>query len=100
MHIVHPGNVAETKTVREMVRTVPRRFPIQCVILVADRGLLGLENIGELTALADRGGSNFRAWLGAVKRRPDRWDMSEIANPPMVLLCSPLVYGVRRVRIL
>jgi len=69
MHTVHPGNVAETKTVREMVRTVPRRFPIQRVILVADRSLLGLENIGELTALADRGGRGLVFILAVPVRR-------------------------------
>jgi hypothetical protein len=50
MHTVHPGNVAETKTLQGMLSTVLQRFPIQRVILVADRGLLSLENIGELTA--------------------------------------------------
>ena len=54
MHTVHPGNVAETKTLAGHARTVLTRFPIQRVILVADRGLLSLENIGELDALADR----------------------------------------------
>jgi transposase len=54
MHTVHPGNVAETKTLQAMLTTVLQRFPIQRVILVADRGLLSLENIGELTALAER----------------------------------------------
>src|SRR6056297_2938575 len=48
MHTVHPGNVAETKTLLAMLQTVLARFPIQRVILVADRGLLSLENIGEL----------------------------------------------------
>jgi hypothetical protein len=42
MHTVHPGNVAETKTLQAMLATVLERFPIQRVILVADRGLLSL----------------------------------------------------------
>jgi hypothetical protein len=54
MHTVHPGNVAETKTLQAMLATVLERFPIQRVILVADRGLLSLDNIDELTALAAR----------------------------------------------
>ena len=54
MHTVHSGNVAETKTLQAMLTTVLQRFPIQRVILVADRGLLSLENIGELTALAEQ----------------------------------------------
>lgn len=55
MHTVHPGNVAETKTLQAMLITALQRFPIQRVILVADRGLLSLDNVDELTALADQG---------------------------------------------
>ncbi|MGK7296574.1 MAG: IS1634 family transposase, partial [Candidatus Wenzhouxiangella sp. M2_3B_020] len=56
MHTVHPGNVAETKTLQAMLATVLQRFPIERVILVADRGLLSLDNIGALTSLAEQGG--------------------------------------------
>ena len=53
MHTVHPGNVSETKTLEGMLQKVLARFPVQRIILVADRGLLSLENIGELSDLAD-----------------------------------------------
>ena len=56
MPTVHPGNMAETKTLQAMLATVLKRFSIQRVILVAERGLLSLENIGKLTALAEQGG--------------------------------------------
>jgi len=69
MHTVHPGNVAETKTLQTMLATVLQRFPIQRVILVADRGLLSLENIGELTALADKGGRKLEFILAVPARR-------------------------------
>jgi len=69
MHTVHPGNVAETKTLQAMLATVLARFPIQRVILVADRGLLSLDNIGELTALADRGGRRLEFILAVPARR-------------------------------
>jgi len=69
MHTVHPGNVAETKTLQAMLATVLARFPIQRVILVADRGLLSLENIGELTALADHGGRRLEFILAVPARR-------------------------------
>ena len=71
MHTVHPGNVAETKTLQGMLATVLQRFPIERVILVADRGLLGLENIGELTALAEqaRGGRKLEFILAVPARR-------------------------------
>ncbi|ETX12926.1 transposase IS4 [Roseivivax halodurans JCM 10272] len=69
MHTVHPGNVAETKTLQAMLATVLERFPIQRVILVADRGLLSLDNIGELTALADRDGRRLEFILAVPARR-------------------------------
>lgn len=69
MHTVHPGNVSETKTLQGMLQTVLQRFPVQRVILVADRGLLSLENIDELTALADRDGRKLEFILAVPARR-------------------------------
>jgi len=53
MHTVHPGNVSETKTLQSMLTQVLERFSVERVILVADRGLLSLDNISELTELAE-----------------------------------------------
>jgi transposase len=69
MHTVHPGNMAETKTLQSMPQTVLQRFPIQRVILVADRGLLSLDNIGELTAMADQDGRRLEFILAVPTRR-------------------------------
>jgi hypothetical protein len=69
MHTVHPGNVAETRTLQAMLATVLERFPIQRVILVADRGLLSLDNIDELTALANRGERRLEFILAVPARR-------------------------------
>jgi hypothetical protein len=69
MHTVHPGNMAETKTLQGMLATVLQRFPLQRVILVADRGLLSFENIGELTAIADQGGRKLEFILAVPARR-------------------------------
>ncbi len=69
MHTVHPGNVAETRTLQAMLQTVLARFPIQRIILVADRGLLSLDNIGELTALADQDGRRLEFILAVPARR-------------------------------
>jgi transposase len=69
MHTVHPGNVAETKTLQAMLASVLERFPIQRVILVADRGLLSLENIDELTALATKGNRRLEFILAVPARR-------------------------------
>ena len=69
MHTVHPGNVAETRTLQAMLATVLERFPIQRVILVADRGLLSLDNINELTALADKEDRRLEFILAVPARR-------------------------------
>lgn len=69
MHTVHPGNVGETKTLQGMLQTVLQRFPVQRVILVADRGLLSLENIDDLTALADQDGRKLDFILAVPARR-------------------------------
>lgn len=69
MHTVHPGNVAETKTLQAMLATVLQRFPIERVILVADRGLLSLDNIGALTELAKEGGRTLEFILAMPARR-------------------------------
>jgi len=52
MHTVHAGNVSETKTLKAMLATVLKRFPVERVIVVADRGLLSLDNIAELSTIA------------------------------------------------
>ena len=69
MHTVHPGNVAETRTLRAMLATVLQRFPIERVILVADRGLLSLDNIDALTSLAEQGGRTLEFILAVPARR-------------------------------
>jgi hypothetical protein len=69
MHTVHPGNVAETKTLQAMLETVLQRFPIDRVILVADRGLLSLDNIHHLTDMANQGGRKLEFILAVPARR-------------------------------
>jgi hypothetical protein len=71
MHTVHPGNVAETKTLQGMLTTVLQRFPVQRIILVADRGLLSLDNVSELTSMAESqaGGRKLEFILAVPARR-------------------------------
>ena len=54
MHTVHPGNVTKTKTLQAMLATVLERFPIERMVLMADRELLSLDNIGALISLAEQ----------------------------------------------
>ncbi len=50
-HEVHPGNTAEAPTLLPMIRSLLARWPLKRVVLVADRGLLSLNNLRELDAL-------------------------------------------------
>ncbi len=50
-HEVHPGNTAEAKTLLPMIRSLLARWPLKRVVLVADRGLLSLNNLQELAEL-------------------------------------------------
>jgi len=51
-HEVFDGNTAETKTLVPIVKKVMERFPnLRRLILVADRGLLSLDNLDELQAI-------------------------------------------------
>lgn len=49
LHTVAPGNVGEASTVQGMLRQVLKRFAVKQLVLVADRGLLTLETLAELT---------------------------------------------------
>lgn len=69
MHSVHPGNVAETKTLQGMLQTVLARFPVERVILVADRGLLSLDNVAELQRMAEAGRRKLQFILAVPARR-------------------------------
>lgn len=50
-HEVHPGNIAEAKTLLPMIKSLLTRYPLKRVVLVADRGLLSVNNLDELTKL-------------------------------------------------
>ena len=48
---VHPGNTAEAATLLPMIRGLLKRWPLKRVVLVADRGLLSLNNLQEIERL-------------------------------------------------
>ena len=50
-HEVHAGNVVESKTLLPMIRSLIARYPITRAVLVADRGLLNLDNLEQLVAI-------------------------------------------------
>jgi hypothetical protein len=69
MHTVHAGNVSETTTLTAMLESVLQRFAIERVIVVADRGLLSLDNVAELTALATSMSRQLQFILAVPARR-------------------------------
>ncbi|AWB33048.1 IS1634 family transposase [Orrella marina] len=50
-HHVWPGNTAEVQTLQSAVADILKRFPVQRLIVVADRGLLSMETLEQLKAL-------------------------------------------------
>lgn len=50
-HRVWGGNVAETSTLASAIAEVTRNYPVQRIILVADRGLLSVDNLAMLDGL-------------------------------------------------
>lgn len=50
-HEVHPGNTAEAKTLLPMITSLLARYPLKRVVLIADRGLLSVNNLDALAAL-------------------------------------------------
>jgi hypothetical protein len=50
-HEVHPGNVAEGATLLPAIRRLIQRYPVSRVVLVADRGLLSLDNLEQLRGI-------------------------------------------------
>jgi transposase len=69
MHTVHPGNVAETTTLQSMLKEVLQRFAVARVILVADRGLLSLDNVRQLAEQAKASHSQLEFILAVPARR-------------------------------
>ena len=50
-HRVWGGNVAETSTLASAIAEVTRNYPVQRIIVVADRGLLSVDNLAMLDGL-------------------------------------------------
>jgi transposase len=50
-HHVWPGNTAEVSTLQSALADILERFPIQRIIVVADRGLLSMETLEQLKGL-------------------------------------------------
>ena len=68
-HEVFPGNIAEVSTLMPMLQRCLRRFPIRRAIVIADRGLLSLDNLEELEALNTSSGQRLEYVLAVPASR-------------------------------
>ena len=79
-HEVFSGNTAEAPTLKPTLAKVLARYPhIRRLVVVADRGLLSLDNIEELAKLALPGGKPLEFVLAVPGRRYG--DFTEILEP-------------------
>jgi len=68
-HEVFDGNTAEVSTLKPTIEKILQRYPVKRVIAVADRGLLSIDNLKELQAIALPGGGKLEFILAVPGRR-------------------------------
>ncbi|MEE4279500.1 MAG: IS1634 family transposase [Halieaceae bacterium] len=83
-HEVFEGNVAETATLAPMIERLLERFKLTRVIVVADRGLLSIDNIDTLEALGEQLGLSVDYILAVPARRySDFRELIEALQPDL-----------------
>lgn len=68
-HEVFEGNTAEVNTLQPTVQTIIQRFPVKRIIVVADRGLLSIDNLEELQQITLPSGQPLEFILAVPGRR-------------------------------
>ena len=68
-HEVFPGNAAEVPTLLPFLARLLKRYPLRRVVLVADRGLLSLDNLADLEASKSPPGMTLEYILAVPARR-------------------------------
>jgi transposase len=68
-HQVHAGNVGEVTTLLPMIEATLKRYAMTKVVLVADRGLLSLDNLAAIEALRTANGQVVQYILAVPGRR-------------------------------
>lgn len=68
-HRVWAGNTGETATLQPVIQEVLSQFPVKRVVVVADRGLLSLDNLEQLQAMKLAGGRPLEFILAVPGRR-------------------------------
>ncbi len=71
-HEVFDGNTGEVSTLMPVIEKIVQRFPVKRIIVVADRGLLSIDNIEQLQAISLPSGAPLEFILAVPGRRyPD-----------------------------
>lgn len=68
-HEVHAGNVGEVSTLLPMIERALQRYPIERVVVIADRGLLSLDNLEAIESLQTAQGKPLEYILAVPGRR-------------------------------
>jgi len=68
-HEVFEGNISETTTVQDTVRSLAERFPIRRLVFVADRAMVSMDNLSELEGIELPGGRRVEYILAVPARR-------------------------------
>lgn len=68
-HQVHTGNTGEVGTLIPMIEATLKRYPLKRVVLVADRGLLSLDNLEAIEAMKTADGLGLDYILAVPGRR-------------------------------
>ena len=87
-HEVFPGKVSEPGTLKGVVDRLCKRFPLRRLVLVADRGLLSMDNLDTLQGLKLADGSPVEFILAVPARRYSK--MTEVItklHPKLVRRC-------------
>lgn len=78
-HEVFDGNTGEVSTLMPVIEKIVQRFPVKRIIVVADRGLLSIDNIEQLQAISLPGGAPLEFILAVPGRRYT--DFVELLEP-------------------
>ena len=94
-HQVHAGNVGEVGTLIPMIESTLQRYALKRVVLVADRGLLSLDNLAAVEALRTPGGVPIEFILAVPGRRYGEF-AERVAATPLSEGCGETAWQGRR----
>lgn len=94
-HQVHAGNVGEVATLLPAIERTLKRYPIRRVVLIADRGLLSLDNLAQIEALKTAKGEPLEYILAVPGRRYGEF-ADLIATTPLSDGLGETIWQVRR----